>query len=62
MEVEVWRGSNKGPRENSYMKYKQMKVEQIANTVTQQTEDDKLNSELELMVLQELGRKLIQQC
>lgn len=39
-----------------------MKVEQIANTVIQQTEDDKLNSELNLMVLQELGRKLIQQC
>lgn len=22
LEVEVWRGSNKGPRENNYMKYK----------------------------------------
>lgn len=39
-----------------------MKVEQIANTVIQQTEDDKLNSELNLMVLQELDRKRIQQC
>lgn len=39
-----------------------MKAEQIANTVIEQTEDDKLNSELNLMVLQESGRKLIQQC